>query len=131
MPDLVVPQRQITERGGADVVRRMERFLVGLAGVNGAAAGDGKGQEGGLLEMRPSGLEGKWHQALFLRPSDPEKKWSGKEGDDDKGEEKDGIVRIPTFMGGVGGEIAHVHAEGSSHVTLSLVDAEEAVAKGW
>ncbi|KAK4145530.1 uncharacterized protein C8A04DRAFT_10563 [Dichotomopilus funicola] len=119
VPGLVVPQRQTTEKGGPELVRRMERFLVELAEANGgggaAAAGSGggdggKGQEWALLEMKPSRLEGKRHQALFLRES---------------------AVRIPKFMGGVGGEIAHVHPEGSSHVTLSLVDAEEAVAKGW
>jgi hypothetical protein len=34
-------------------------------------------------------------------------------------------------MGMAKREIVHVHGEGSSHVTVSLVDAEEAVAKGW
>jgi hypothetical protein len=38
---------------------------------------------------------------------------------------------VPEFMGMAKGEIAHVHPEGSSHVTLSLVDGEEAVRVGW
>lgn len=29
------------------------------------------------------------------------------------------------------GEIAHVHPEGSTHLVLSLADAEEAISKGW
>lgn len=30
-----------------------------------------------------------------------------------------------------GGEIAHVHPEGSAHMVLSLVDAEQVIEKGW
>jgi hypothetical protein len=38
---------------------------------------------------------------------------------------------VPKFMGMTHGEIAHVHPEGSSHVTLSIKDAEEVLKKGW
>ncbi|SPQ18664.1 a4d333d2-7ce9-4b55-a24b-2b372983af1e [Thermothielavioides terrestris] len=61
-----------------------------------------------VLEERPSRLEG-GDPAVFLR------------------EDAD----VAPFMGAARGEITHVHGEGSSHVTLSLVDAEEAIRKGW
>jgi hypothetical protein len=67
-----------------------------------------------VFEIRPSGLEGTGTDAVFL-----------------KAEKGEGEVKVPAYMGIARGEIAHVHGEGSSHVTLSLVDAEEAVRQGW
>ena len=40
-------------------------------------------------------------------------------------------VKVPHFMPRTEGELAHIHLDGSSHITLSLKDAEEALAKGW
>lgn len=43
-------------------------------------------------------------------------------------------IPLPSWVGrGIKNEIAHMHitAEGSSHVTLSLADAEEVMTKGW
>jgi hypothetical protein len=84
--------------GSPETIACMERFLHRLVEANTS-----------VLEMRPSGLEGKAHQAVFL---------------------KDGL-EVPGCMGMARGEIVHVHPEGSSHMTVSLVDGEEAVVKGW
>lgn len=64
----------------------------------------------GFLVMKPSGLEGVGTPALWL---DPE------------------AVEPPAYMRGTRGELAHVHPEASSHVTVSLADAEELVRLGW
>jgi hypothetical protein len=96
IPPFVAPQRQTDMQGSEDMMVRMQGFLNKLATANTA-----------LLEIRPSGLEGAWHAAVFLREA------------------------VPEYMGMAKGEIVHVHPEGSSHVTVSLVDAEEAVEKGW
>jgi hypothetical protein len=98
VPDLVAPQRQVSMHGSPATIARMEGFLHKLVEANTP-----------VLEMRPSGLEGKAHQAVFL---------------------KDG-VEVPRCMGMAHGEIVHVHPEGSSHMTVSLVDGEEAAVKGW
>lgn len=62
------------------------------------------------LSARPSHLEGVGTPAVWLATPD---------------------VAVPSFMRSLKGESAHVHPEGSSHVVLSLKDAEEAVRKGW
>ncbi|KAK3310600.1 uncharacterized protein B0T15DRAFT_43424 [Chaetomium strumarium] len=69
------------------------------------------GANAGVLRGGPSKLEGVGSEAIFL------------------GEEV--VKKVPEYMGMAKREIVHVHGEGSSHVTVSLVDAEEAVAKGW
>lgn len=96
VPPFVAPQRQTDMQGTEDMIARMEGFLHKLAAANPA-----------VLEIRPSGLEGAWHAAVFLKGAAPE------------------------YMGMAKGEIVHVHPEGSSHVTVSLADGEQAVAKGW
>lgn len=63
----------------------------------------------GFLVIKPSGLEGVGTPALWL---DPE-------------------AEPPAYMRGTRGELAHVHPEASSHVTVSLADAEELVRLGW
>jgi hypothetical protein len=98
VPDLVAPQRQVSMQGSPETIARMERFLHRLVEANTS-----------VLEMRPSGLEGKAHQAVFLKDR----------------------LEVPECMGMARGEIVHVHPEGSSHMTVSLVDGEEAVVKGW
>lgn len=60
----------------------------------------------GELEMKASQLESKDYQAVWVtNPSE--------------------------YLTSTKGEIIHVHAEGSSHLILSLSDAEEAITKGW
>ncbi|KAK5116081.1 hypothetical protein LTR85_009363 [Meristemomyces frigidus] len=62
-----------------------------------------------ITEWKVSGLEGRG-QALFLTPS----------------------VAVPKLASKTGGEICHVHkSDLSGHLTLSLADAKEVVAKGW
>ncbi|OAA78044.1 hypothetical protein LEL_04867 [Akanthomyces lecanii RCEF 1005] len=63
-----------------------------------------------LLALAPSQLEGPKHQAL----------WIGE------------AVETPAYLAkSTRGEFAHVHPDGSSHLILSLADAEVATAKGW
>jgi hypothetical protein len=113
VPPFVAPQRQTSGQSSREMISRMERFIQHLVGAN-----------EGVLEMRPSALEGAWHDAVFLRAR----------ADDDshsEGASKGVEVQVPGYMGRAKGEIVHVHSEGSSHVTVSLVDGEEAVGKGW
>ncbi|KAG7292584.1 hypothetical protein NEMBOFW57_002619 [Staphylotrichum longicolle] len=105
VPDFVAPQRQTSMQAAPAMVARMQAFLSELAAGNPS-----------VLEIRPSGLEGKWHNAVFLREA--------------AGTGEGGGLNVPEFMGMAKGEIVHVHSEGSSHVTLSLVDGEEAVRVG-
>lgn len=63
----------------------------------------------GVLALKPSGLEGVGTPAVWLDPA----------------------VKAPAYLKGTRGELAHVHPEASSHVTVSLADAEELTRKGW
>ncbi|KAM3557623.1 hypothetical protein MY1884_004419 [Beauveria asiatica] len=63
-----------------------------------------------LLALAPSQLEGPKHQAL----------WIG-----------EAAGKPAYFAKSTKGEFAHVHPDGSSHLILSLADAEVATAKGW
>ncbi|KAK2598458.1 hypothetical protein N8I77_011872 [Diaporthe amygdali] len=63
----------------------------------------------GVLVLKPSGLEGVGTPALWLDPA----------------------VELPRYLRGVKGELVHVHPEASSHITVSLADAEELTRKGW
>lgn len=65
----------------------------------------------GVLVLRPSGLEGVGTPALWLDPAVG--------------------PPPPAYLRGTKGELAHVHPEASSHVTVSLADAEELTRKGW
>ncbi|PTB70233.1 hypothetical protein BBK36DRAFT_1173606 [Trichoderma citrinoviride] len=61
------------------------------------------------LAVKASGLEARDHPALWLVGAP-----------------------LPKFLAKTTkGEIVHVHPEASSHMVLSLSDAEEAIAKGW
>lgn len=64
---------------------------------------------GETLEMKPSGLEGKDSVALFLKDH----------------------TSLPDYIKRTKGELAHVHSEASSHMVLSLPDAESAIRLGW
>lgn len=103
VPGYVAPQRQVTERADAETGVRMQAFVGAVAGEN-----------QGLLEVAPSGLEGQWMPALWLRGAPGRRRGS-----------------VPGFLGMTKGEIVHVHAEGSTHVTLSPADAAEVLRKGW
>lgn len=101
VPGYVAPQRQTTDVGAPETVARMTAFLRAVAAAN-----------PDLLAIKPSGLEGVGTPALWLV--------------------EDGTtVQVPAYMARIRGEIAHVHHEGSSHVTLSPADAEVAVRRGW
>lgn len=68
------------------------------------------GRNPGVLVLKPSGLEGVGTPALWLDAS---------------------AVAPPAYLGATKGELTHVHPEASSHVTVSLADAEELTRKGW
>lgn len=101
VPGYVAPQRQTSQQGGEDTRERMTAFLGALAARN-----------QGLLVLKPSGLEGIGTPALWL--------------------DREAGVEPPAYLRGmIKGELAHVHPEASSHVTVSLADAEELTRKGW
>lgn len=63
-----------------------------------------------LLAIQPSSLEGKDYMALWLKPG----------------------IQIPGYLKrSTGGELFHVHIEGSSHTLLNLADAETAIRTEW
>lgn len=102
VPGYVAPQRQVTQQGGEDMRERMTAFLGALAARN-----------PGFLTIKPSGLEGVGTPALWLDREGP------------------AAAEPPAYLRGTKGELAHVHPEASSHVTVSLADAEELVRLGW
>lgn len=103
VPGYVAPQRQTTQQptDGEVMSKRMRAYLDSLLIHN-----------TGILVLKPSNLEGVGTPAVFLDTSS-------------------GTTELPGFMRGLKGEIAHIHPECSSHVTLSMADAEEVVRKGW
>lgn len=103
VPGYVAPQRQ-TSQQPVDVEvmsKRMRAYLDGVLIAN-----------TGVLVSKPSGLEGVGTPAVFL-------------------DDSSGATEMPGFIRGLKGETAHIHPECSSHVTLSMADAEEVVRKGW
>jgi hypothetical protein len=74
-----------------------------------AFLGELAARNAGVLTLKPSGLEGVGTPAVWLDPA----------------------VKLPAYLKGSKGELAHVHPEASSHVTVSLADAEELTRKGW
>ncbi|KAI1772674.1 hypothetical protein F4818DRAFT_453472 [Hypoxylon cercidicola] len=129
VPSFVAPQRQTTERAPAHVVTRQKAFLVALARANPA-----------LFEIRDSNLEGPLHQALYLRSFGAGNGNGDGDGDGDGGKDGNGNGNggekrrgeLRTRLGrGSRGEFAHVHGEGSTHVTVSAADAAALVGGGW
>ncbi|KAI1848279.1 hypothetical protein JX266_005992 [Neoarthrinium moseri] len=98
VPTYVAPQRQTTEQGAPAMLERMERYLAALTAANPS-----------LFQSRPSGLEGPYHDAVWLA---------------------DGVA-VPAFLKGTKGEIMHPHDDGSTHAVLSLWDASRAIELGW
>lgn len=107
VPGYVAPQRQTTQKpGDVEVMtKRMRAYLDELLIKN-----------TGLLILKPSNLEGVGTAAVFL---------------DTTTSSGSGTTELPGFMKGLKGELTHVHPECSSHITLSMADAEEVVRKGW
>lgn len=110
VPGYVAPQRQIDQlvEGETKMRERMEQFLEDVVAAN-----------TGVLVMKPSALEGVGTPALWLNTVAAAASSSSSSNE------------LPAFMKGLKGETAHVHPECSSHVTLSMADAEEVVRKGW
>ncbi|KAI1414938.1 hypothetical protein F5Y13DRAFT_10578 [Hypoxylon sp. FL1857] len=110
VPGFVAPQRQTDEFPPPGTVDRQNAFLAALAHANPA-----------LFELQTSKLEGPPHRALWLRPGQALSE-----------EERRAEAQFHVRLGrGSGGEWAHVHGEGSAHVTLSPVDAAAAIEAGW
>ncbi|KAI0976984.1 hypothetical protein F4678DRAFT_130768 [Xylaria arbuscula] len=112
VPTTIAPQRQTTQKAGADTVERQNAFLAALAKSNAS-----------LFAIRGSGLESPRFPALWLSPSSSSPS-SGAVGKADVSQGKWFPAQAP-------GETAHVHDEGSTHVCASLIDAAEIVRKGW
>ncbi|KAI1642110.1 uncharacterized protein F4817DRAFT_310252 [Daldinia loculata] len=112
IPTFVAPQRQTSDVASPATVAAEKAFLDALAAANAS-----------LFEVRTSKLEGPLHQALWLRlPS----------ASPDDAEKQKTLLELRTRLGrGSGGEFAHVHGEGSAHVTLSPADAKAAIEAGW
>lgn len=102
VPGFVAPQRQVTGRGPRSAEMRRR-----LAGLQDEVAGANPS----LVFVDGSRLEGRGCPALWLAVSRER--------------------QLPAYVRKTKGEFAHVHPEGTMHVTLSLVDAEEVVRRGW
>ncbi|OTA68522.1 hypothetical protein K449DRAFT_386816 [Hypoxylon sp. EC38] len=119
VPGFVAPQRQTSEVASAATVDRQNAFLAALARANPA-----------VFELQTSKLEGPPHKALWLRPEEQARSQQEKE-KEKEGEGEEGKRFYVRLGAGSGGEWAHVHGEGSTHVTLSPVDAAAAIEAGW
>lgn len=115
IPGYVAPQRQITDVPAAAAATRatQEAFLQALAAAN-----------PDVLTIRPSQLEGNHTPALWAKQGDAlgttlletlRRLWS----------------RSPNQASQGPVEICHAHAEASSHMQLSLADAEWVLRMGW
>lgn len=102
VPGYVAPQRQIDQFPGPE--QKMRERMEGFLEALVAA-------NPGVLVLKPSALEGAGTPALWL--------------------DNTSCSEFPPFMKRIKGETVHVHPECSSHVTLSMADAEEVVSKGW
>ncbi|KAI0839125.1 hypothetical protein F5Y06DRAFT_28158 [Hypoxylon sp. FL0890] len=110
VPGFVAPQRQTSDVPSGGMIGRETAFLSALAHKNPV-----------VFELQTSTLEGPPHKALWLRP-----------GQTLTEEEKRAEEKFHVRLGyGSKGEWAHVHGEGSAHVTLSPVDAAAVIEKGW
>ncbi|ROV95006.1 hypothetical protein VMCG_08337 [Cytospora schulzeri] len=125
VPGYVAPQRQTTQQGTADMRDRMAAYLEDLAARN-----------PGLLTLKPSGLEGAGGPLALWLDGTSTGTGTGT-GDNGNGngngnDSSDNVhVQIPPYLRPIRGEIAHVHPEASSHVTVSMADAGGLVRRGW
>ncbi|KAI2626042.1 hypothetical protein GGS26DRAFT_592820 [Hypomontagnella submonticulosa] len=104
VPSFVAPQRQTSATAPAAMVSRQKAFLASLSLANPS-----------IFALQTSKLEGPLHEAVWLAPETYN---------------KDTTTQMRLGRG-TGGEWAHVHGEGSTHVTLSAADAAAAIAGGW
>ncbi|KAI2604562.1 uncharacterized protein GGS25DRAFT_508832 [Hypoxylon fragiforme] len=110
------------------MIARQNAFLRALADANPA-----------VFEMRTSTLEGPLHEGLYLRappsptsPSASSSSSSSSSSEDPQDPQAlEAKLRARLGRGTGGGEFAHVHGEGSAHVTLSPGDAATAIRAGW
>lgn len=102
VPGFVAPQRQMTDRGPRNAEMK-QRLIEYQEKVVDANSS--------LIFNDDSRLEGRGSPALWFAVSRDR--------------------HIPAYLKKTKGEFAHVHPEGTMHVTLSLVDAEELVRRGW
>ncbi|KAL7620642.1 hypothetical protein AAE478_009637 [Parahypoxylon ruwenzoriense] len=119
VPTFVVPQRQTSDVGAPTTQAQQRAFLAALAGANPA-----------LFELRPSGLEGAAHHALYLRRLAPGTGGNDSNSSTTEAEAEAEALRVRVGRG-TAAEFAHVHGEGSAHVTLSPRDAAALIAGGW
>ncbi|KAI0106677.1 hypothetical protein F4814DRAFT_67009 [Daldinia grandis] len=122
IPTFVAPQRQTSDVAPAATVAAEKAFLDALAAANAE-----------LFEVRTSNLEGPLHQALWLRlPSTPPDSADKQQQQQEQEQQQQTLEELRTRLGkGSNGEFAHVHGEGSAHVTLSPADAKAAIEAGW
>lgn len=102
VPGFVAPQRQMSDRGPRNA--EMKQHLIEYQAKIVAA-------NSSLLFNDASRLEGRGTPAMWFAVSRDR--------------------HIPKFLMKTKGEFAHVHPEATTHLTLSLADAEEVVRKGW
>lgn len=119
VPGYVAPQRQTNQQpADVEVQRgRMTAYLETLITRN-----------PGVLVLKPSKLEGVGTPAVWLDTSSSS---SSSLSSSSSSSSLSGTRELPRFMRGLKGETTHVHPECSSHITLSMADAEEVVRKGW
>lgn len=135
VPGYVAPQRQMSQRpvDGEAMHEKMMVFFESLVAKN-----------EGVLALKPSALEGIGTPALWLdkksssSSSSPPPSSSSNNNNNNNNSSSSSSSRntttsedLPIFMRKLQGETAHIHPECSSHITLSMADAEEVVRKGW
>ncbi|KAI3318509.1 hypothetical protein HD806DRAFT_540123 [Xylariaceae sp. AK1471] len=113
VPTTVLPQRQTSQTASPSTVTKENAYLRSLASLNPH-----------VFAIKPSALESPKFEALWLRDPD-----SNNPNGENKSEVDPSLVKYSSPRARC--EIAHVHPEGSTHVTLSLVDAAEVVRRGW
>lgn len=98
VPTFVAPQRQTSDCGTAASLEEQQAYLARLASANPT-----------VFCLKPSGLEGPGHDALFLAQAVP----------------------LPPVLRRTKGEFIHIHGEGSTHAVFSLTDAARLIERGW
>lgn len=98
VPTFVAPQRQTSDCASLASLEEQKKYLVRLASANPT-----------VFCLKPSGLEGPGHNALFLADTLP----------------------LPPVLRRTNGEFFHIHGEGSTHAIFSLTDAARLIERGW
>lgn len=116
VPKLVAPHRQATDANDQPMRARMQAFLDAVVAAN-----------RGALVTHTSGLEGPPHPAIYFR----EAGLSDNTAKEKSEKNKKRANPMPKWLRRTGGEHAHIHPDGSSHLILSLADAAAAIGHGW